>query len=438
MDAVLQVEPAWKKGFMSKRRALFAGFPRLVGVAGLFLAFLIPLLPATPALAASAQTISRFSTSDKVILLTLDTDGIRGYAPGVLDTLESKGVRVSWGVTGEFASGNGDLVKRMAQDGDTIMNHSWDHPDFTTISGAQIASELQRTDTLIQQLTGFSTKPYFRPPYGAYNSSVLSDLGADGYRYNVMWSIDPQGWRGKPASEITSLILAGANPGAIVLMHSTDAGDAGALAGVIDQLRARGYRFATIGDFLGNQAPPPPPPPQTIFFPQTGHSLSHGFLRYWQQFGGLPIFGYPITEEYTDPQTGIVTQYFERARFEWHPGAWPSHYDVELGLLGVELAQQEQLTGTAPFQPVMGSENPNCTFYPQTGHWLCFGFRDYWQSHGGLTIFGYPISEEFTDPATGLTVQYFERQRLEYHPENPPAWQVEGGLLGDQLAPQPK
>ena len=51
-------------------------------------------------------------------------------------------------------------------------------------------------------------------------------------------------------------------------------------------------------------------------------------------------------------------------------------------------------------------------------------------------LFGYPISDEFTDPATGLTVQYFERQRLEYHPANPPAWQVEGGLLGDELAPK--
>jgi beta-N-acetylhexosaminidase len=173
----------------------------------------------------------------------------------------------------------------------------------------------------------------------------------------------------------------------------------------------------------------------SIYFPQTGHSLSHGFLRYWQQFGGLPIFGYPITEEYTDPQTHLVTQYFERARFEWHPGAWPSHYDVELGLLGVELAQKQGLTTSPPFKPIEASNDANCTFYSATGHRLCFGFRDYWQSHGGLAIFGYPISEEFRDSATGLTVQYFERQRLEYHPENPPAWQVEGGLLGDQLVP---
>jgi beta-N-acetylhexosaminidase len=171
----------------------------------------------------------------------------------------------------------------------------------------------------------------------------------------------------------------------------------------------------------------------TRFFPETGHSISHGFLAYWNKFGGLPVFGYPISDEYKDAQTGFVTQYFERARFEWHPGSWPSRYDVELGLLGRELAQKDNLTGTTPFQPIKAASDANCNFYPQTGHRLCFGFRDYWNANGGLAIFGFPISEEFKDPNTGFTVQYFERQRFEYHPENPPAWQVEGGLLGNEL-----
>jgi hypothetical protein len=171
------------------------------------------------------------------------------------------------------------------------------------------------------------------------------------------------------------------------------------------------------------------------YFPETGHWVSQGFLAYWEQFGGLATYGYPITDVYTDPSTGVVTQYFERARFEWHPGAWPERYDVELGLLGVELATKRGLTGTTPFQPISAGSDSNCTFYPETGHRLCFGFRDYWNANGGLPIFGFPISEEYADPDTGFTVQYFERQRFEYHPENPPEWQVEGGLLGDELQP---
>ena len=418
---------------MVGRKSRRSRYVSLVSVAILLVTLVVTGLPPAPAAAASATTISRFATSEHVIVLTIDTDSVRGYTSQMLDTLEARGVQASFGVTGTFASANGDLVQKMARDGDTIMNHSWDHPYFTQISSAQRASELRQTDDLITQLTGFSTKPFFRPPFGDYNSSVLVDLGANGYAYNVMWSIDPQGWRGKPASDIASIVLSQANPGAIVLMHSFAAGDAGALGTIIDQLHARGYRFATIGDFLGAQAPPPPV--ESLYFPQTGHWISHGFLRYWERFGGLAVFGYPLTEEFTDPATGHVTQYFERARFEWQPGAWPARYDVLLGLLGNELAQQQGLLSTAPFQPVAGASDANCTFYPQTGHRLCFGFRAFWESHGGLAIYGYPISEEFTDPATGLTVQYFERQRLEWHPDNSPGWQVEGGLLGAQLLP---
>lgn len=171
------------------------------------------------------------------------------------------------------------------------------------------------------------------------------------------------------------------------------------------------------------------------YFPETGHWVSHGFLSYWVRFGGLPVFGYPITGEYSDQDTGFVTQYFERARFEWQPGSWPDRYDVALGLLGVELARRDGLLDSEPFQPVNGSNDANCTFFPETGHRLCYGFRDFWTSHGALEILGYPISEEYADPDTGLTVQYFERQRLEWHPENDPEWQVEGGLLGNQLLP---
>ncbi len=177
---------------------------------------------------------------------------------------------------------------------------------------------------------------------------------------------------------------------------------------------------------------------ESRYFPETGHSVGHAFLSYWNTFGGLPVFGYPMTDEYTDSQTGFVTQYFQRARFEWHPGTWPSHFDVQLGLLGWDLAQQQGLTDTEPFQRINASSDASCTYFPETGHRLCFGFRDYWNANGGLAIFGFPISEEFTDPSTGLTVQYFERQRFEYHPENPPAWQVEGGLLGSELLPAGK
>lgn len=72
-----------------------------------------------------------------------------------------------------------------------------------------------------------------------------------------------------------------------------------------------------------------------VYFYETDHNLCSGFLRYWETHGGLPIFGYPLTDEFV--QDGLTVQYFERARFEWHPGMWPERWDVLLGRLGAEM-----------------------------------------------------------------------------------------------------
>ena len=167
--------------------------------------------------------------------------------------------------------------------------------------------------------------------------------------------------------------------------------------------------------------------PDRVYFPQTGHYLSYGFLEYWQANGGIPIFGYPLTEEIS--RNGVTVQYFERAVFEYHADA-PVGWKVQLERLGAE--QTASRTGETPFKPVSATSDASTTFFPQTGHRLAFGFRDYWQDNGGLRIFGYPISEEFQE--NGYTVQYFERARFEYHPSNPPAYQVQLGLLGSTAA----
>ncbi len=163
------------------------------------------------------------------------------------------------------------------------------------------------------------------------------------------------------------------------------------------------------------------------FFPETGHWVGHGFLAYWQQFGGLTVFGYPLTDEIQE--NGLTVQYFERARFEWHPGAAPARYNVLLGLLGDEVAAT--LQQRPAFQPAEQVNNPACRYVTETQHSLCSGFRAYWEAYGGLPIYGYPISEEFTDPTTGLSVQYFERARFEWNPGVAPArFDVLLGRLG--------
>ncbi len=177
--------------------------------------------------------------------------------------------------------------------------------------------------------------------------------------------------------------------------------------------------------------------PDRVYFSQTGHYLSYGFLEYWRSHGGISIFGYPLTDEITDQATGLTVQYFQRAVFEWHPNQ-PAGSRVELRRLGAELTQGD--TNPA-FNPVTATSDNSCNFYQETGHRLCNGFLDYWQNNGGLAVFGFPISEEFSqknaDTGQTYTVQYFERARFEWHPSsNGQGGQVMLGLLGEQAAHQ--
>ncbi len=186
-----------------------------------------------------------------------------------------------------------------------------------------------------------------------------------------------------------------------------------------------------------------------LYFPQTGHSLAYGFKNFWQTSGGLPVFGYPLTEEFSevnlDTGQSYTVQYFERQRFEYHPEYKGTPYEVSLGRLGVADAQQRGLATTLPFSPLarIPSLASGCQYFAPTAHTVCGSFLKYWSSHGlefndsgtsfreSLALFGYPISEPFADPATGLTVQYFERARFEYHPENAGTpYDVLLGLLG--------
>lgn len=165
----------------------------------------------------------------------------------------------------------------------------------------------------------------------------------------------------------------------------------------------------------------------TVYFPQTEHNLSGEFLKYWKSRGGLSIFGYPLTEAFTE--NGYTVQYFERNRFELHPENQPP-YNVLLGRLGADTVSGRVF---APVQAFASTRDRS--FFPETRHSLGNAFLAYWNRYGGLAQFGYPISEEQREvsPTDGkeYTVQYFERARFEYHPENKGTpGEVLLGLLG--------
>lgn len=152
---------------------------------------------------------------------------------------------------------------------------------------------------------------------------------------------------------------------------------------------------------------------RNMYFAPSGFHISDrsGFLTFWRTNGGLLVFGYPLSGEIVED--GRIVQYFERARFEYHPENLGKDGQVMLSLLGNELY------GARGFPD--GQMQPGRIFFPETGNTLGGKFLQFWEKRGGLKIFGFPISEPFeeTSQIDGQVriVQYFERAKFEFFPE---------------------
>jgi len=211
----------------------------------------------TPVPGASAQVIRRGPSDRNVVALTFDAGADTGYAAQILDTLAANQITAAFGMTGQWAERNPALLQRMVNEGHELINHTYDHGSFTgsstsspPLTQSQRWDELDRTEAIVQEIAGATTKPYFRPPYGDYDASVNADVYARGYRYNVMWTVDSQGWNGLSADQIVQRCLSQAQAGAIYIFHAGSASqDAAALQRVIDGLRAAGYGFVPLSAF---------------------------------------------------------------------------------------------------------------------------------------------------------------------------------------------
>ena len=180
------------------------------------------------------------------------------------------------------------------------------------------------------------------------------------------------------------------------------------------------------GDPIAPRPAPLTPAPYTTYFTETGHYLGGAFLDYYNASPqALTLYGLPISEEFPQQfNNGVIlyVQYFERARMEWHPEL-PEGQRVQLGALS------SYILGNKTFDrhdPVDSTDTS--VYFPETGHTLSKAFLAYWQTNGGLSQFGYPISEETSD--NGLTVQWFERARFEYYGNMPAPYGVQLSPVG--------
>src|SRR3954454_4711222 len=182
-------------------------------------------------------------------------------------------------------------------------------------------------------------------------------------------------------------------------------------------------------------------------FTETGFCIDGRIREFWEQNGGLTVFGLPVTPQQQETIEGksLQVQWFERNRLELHPeNARP--YDVLLGRLGADrLAQQ----GRDPFTFSKSGAQAGCRFFPETGHNVCGDILKSWHANGlefdgkkgksegeNLALFGLPLSDaaiETLSDGKQYTVQWFERARFELHPENAAPYNVLLGLLGNEV-----
>ena len=187
-----------------------------------------------------------------------------GDALAIVDWLVAHRVHASIFMTGAMADNvNTDAGRRVLAIVDahpdlfTLGNHSYTHRDFRELTATQIRDELERTEAAIAPYCSQALPPFFRPPNGGYDPSVLAAVGAAGYPFTVTWDVDTIDWRpiandppGPTADQIVAKVLANAHSGSIVLMHLGGYETFEALPRIVAGLEAAGYDLATLDELL--------------------------------------------------------------------------------------------------------------------------------------------------------------------------------------------
>ncbi len=184
-------------------------------------------------------------TSNKRVALTFDDGPHSKVTQQILKTLKKYNAKATFFVVGDSAKKYPQVLKEVYDAGHEIGNHTFSHAKLTTLSVKQIQSQIQSTDTVVKSITGHNTT-VFRPPYGAYNNSVKSQLEVP----NVLWTIDTLDWKHHNPTKTLQIVKANVKNGSIILMHDIHQTTADALDSVLATLQKQGYEFVTVSELL--------------------------------------------------------------------------------------------------------------------------------------------------------------------------------------------
>jgi peptidoglycan-N-acetylmuramic acid deacetylase len=184
--------------------------------------------------------------TDNKIYLTFDEGYEYGFTPQILDILKANNVPAAFFVTGHYLKTQPDLVKRMKDEGHLVCNHTFNHPDLSTVSRDKFEQEISSLESECQHLTGVELDKFMRPPMGNYSAASLNYAQEMGYR-TVFWSMAFQDWdtSKQPGAEYSyQHVVNNIHPGAVILLHAVSQSNTEALDRIIKDLTEQGYVFA--------------------------------------------------------------------------------------------------------------------------------------------------------------------------------------------------
>lgn len=184
------------------------------------------------------------------VFLTFDDSGNERQIDELLNVLQNNQVKCTFFLTGNWVYRNPELVRRIANAGHEIANHSFSHTSFIQLSHDEMISEIQATENAVFEVTGKPLLKYFRPPYGEYNGTVDGVLKQMGYEALILWDVDTRDWTGISAVSIIEEIRSHVDNGSIILFHIHGANTALVLAKIIPELKEQGYTLDRLSNAL--------------------------------------------------------------------------------------------------------------------------------------------------------------------------------------------
>ncbi|HVM25444.1 MAG TPA: polysaccharide deacetylase family protein, partial [Candidatus Limnocylindrales bacterium] len=213
--------------------------------------------------AATGVLVTNGNRGTNRVALTLDMGGRVGDALAIMTWLRDHDVRATIFMTGAMADSTATDAGRQVlaridarPDLFDLGNHSYHHPHMTKLTVTQMRAELTTTEAAIARYASSSPRPFFRPPFGEWNTTLVNAAASVGYPYTVMWDVDTIDWKpvadgGPTAQQIVDKVVGRAQGGSIVLMHLGGYETLDALPGIVSGLRARGFELVTLGQMLG-------------------------------------------------------------------------------------------------------------------------------------------------------------------------------------------